>query len=224
LRERGVEYVEVRLMDLNPFIPIGIDAATLRFLDVFLLHCLSTPSPLDTPAEIAALARNQHLTAARGREPGLQLEQAGQPVLLTAWGQQLLQECAPIAAALDAAHSSTDYSAALAAAAAALQQPDSLPSARVLHTMRQHHGDSFAAFARQQSAQTRAALLALPLDAAAQARFQGLAVRSFEEQKAIEALDSMPFEIYRQQYVSPERLGLGWGQVPAASPAVALAA
>ncbi|MFM9879637.1 MAG: glutamate--cysteine ligase, partial [Burkholderiaceae bacterium] len=42
LRERGVEYVEVRLMDLNPFIPIGIDAATLRFLDVFLLHCLST--------------------------------------------------------------------------------------------------------------------------------------------------------------------------------------
>eukprot|EP01136_Pigoraptor_vietnamica_P040498 Opistho-1_new@12471 len=45
LRERGVEYIEVRLMDLNPFEPIGIGASTLRFLDVFLLHCLLTDSP-----------------------------------------------------------------------------------------------------------------------------------------------------------------------------------
>ena len=49
LRERGVEYVEVRLMDLNPFEPMGITAQTMRFLDVFLLHCLQTDSPPDTP-------------------------------------------------------------------------------------------------------------------------------------------------------------------------------
>ncbi|HEX5738427.1 MAG TPA: glutamate--cysteine ligase, partial [Hydrogenophaga sp.] len=40
LRERGVEYIEVRLMDLDPFETIGIGASTLRFLDVFLMHCL----------------------------------------------------------------------------------------------------------------------------------------------------------------------------------------
>ncbi|MFO0490191.1 MAG: glutamate--cysteine ligase, partial [Curvibacter sp.] len=62
LRERGVEYVEVRLMDLDPFEPVGINAQTMRFLDVFLLHCLQTASPPDTPQEIAELARNQHLT------------------------------------------------------------------------------------------------------------------------------------------------------------------
>ncbi len=33
LRERGVEYVEVRLMDLDPFRPVGIVADTMRFLD-----------------------------------------------------------------------------------------------------------------------------------------------------------------------------------------------
>ena len=59
LRERGVEYVEVRLMDLDPFVPVGIRAETMRFLDVFLLHCLLTDSPSDTPEEIAALARNR---------------------------------------------------------------------------------------------------------------------------------------------------------------------
>src|SRR6218665_672601 len=45
LRERGVEYVEVRLMDLDPFVPVGITAATLRLLDVFLLHSLPSHPP-----------------------------------------------------------------------------------------------------------------------------------------------------------------------------------
>ena len=73
LRERGVEYVEVRLMDLDPFVPIGIKAQTIRFLDIFLLHCLLADSPPDTPQEIARMGRNQHKTAAYGREPGLRL-------------------------------------------------------------------------------------------------------------------------------------------------------
>ena len=56
LRERGVEYVEVRLMDLDPFETVGINAQTMRFLDVFLLHCLLSDSPDDTPQEIADLS------------------------------------------------------------------------------------------------------------------------------------------------------------------------
>ena len=73
LRDRGVEYVEVRLMDLDPFHAVGITAGTMRFLDIFLLHCLLRESPPDTPQEIAAIVRNQQRVAARGREPGLRL-------------------------------------------------------------------------------------------------------------------------------------------------------
>ncbi|HWS74956.1 MAG TPA: glutamate--cysteine ligase, partial [Quisquiliibacterium sp.] len=65
LAQRGVEYVEVRCLDLDPFHAIGIGEGTLRFLDVFLLHCLLSDSPPDTPDEIRELAYNQHLTAAR---------------------------------------------------------------------------------------------------------------------------------------------------------------
>ena len=101
LRERGVEYVEVRLMDLDPFCPIGITSATIRLLDVFLLHCLLCDSPEDTPQEIAAIGRNQERVAARGREPGLRLERGGQEVDLSEWGAQVLAECQPIAAVLD---------------------------------------------------------------------------------------------------------------------------
>ena len=208
LRERGVEYVEVRLMDLNPFVPIGIGADTMRFLDVFLLHCLLSESPPDTPDEIAALGRNQHRTAARGREPGLRLERGGREVTLVEWGAQLVEECAPIAAALDAVNGNTLYSAAVAAASATLSDARLAPSARVLAAMAKDYGNSFQHFTQAQSKQTQSELLARPFPADAEARFREMARESIDAQKSIEAADTMPFEIYRQQYLSPQRLGL----------------
>ena len=209
LRERGVEYVEVRLMDLDPFVPVGITEQTMRFLDVFLLHCLLTDSPPDTPEEIAALARNQHRTAANGRQPGLMLERNGAEVSLTDWGLQLIEQCAPIAAAVDAAQGGTRYAEAVAAARTSLQQPETLPSARVLATMSQDFESSFVKFVRAQSVKTQQTLLALPFTAERQAAFDEMTLKSTAEQRRIEAADTTPFEIYRNEYVSPARLGIG---------------
>ena len=124
LRERGVEYVEVRAMDLDPFCAIGITAATIRFLDVFLLHCLLTESPSDTPQEIEAIGRNQRRVAAQGREPGLRLDRNRQTVELREWAGQVLAECEPIAAALDAAHGGSAHGEALSAAIVTLSIQD----------------------------------------------------------------------------------------------------
>ena len=208
LRERGVEYIEVRLMDLDPFEPVGITPQTMRFLDVFLLHCLLGASPPDSPEEIAALARNQHRTAARGREPGLLLERDGKQVMLTEWGAQIIAQCAPIAAALDSAHGTADYSAAVAAATAGLNDASTLPSARVLAAMALSHDNSFVKFVRAQSEKTKAYFQALPFSNEQQAHFKSLSQKSIADQKKIEALDSMPFEMYREQYVSAERLNV----------------
>lgn len=207
LRERGVEYVEVRLMDLDPFVPVGITAQTMRLLDVFLLHCLLSDSPPDTPAEIAALKQNQHLTAERGREPGLLLQRGGERVRLTDWGTQVLDECAPLAQALDAQHGCGDYSAALRAARALMASPGDTPSARVLQSITQQHGHSFEAFARECSVQAQNTLLALPWTPAQQARYLALADESIAAQKAIEAADTLPFEVWREQYMAVSELG-----------------
>ena len=206
LRERGVEYIEVRLMDLNPFEAIGIDAATLRFLDVFLLHCLLSDSPPDTPEEIRELAHNQHLTAARGREPGLHLLRGGSEVALQDWGLEILDQLAPIADHLDALHGGASHCEAVAAARAALLAPDTLPSARVLAATRHEHASSFIDFVRTRSQAIRQQLLDLPWNAQQQSRYVDMAVSSLAAQQAIEAADSMPFEVYRQEYVSPARL------------------
>jgi glutamate--cysteine ligase len=209
LRERGVEYVEVRLMDLDPFVPVGIKAQTIRFLDVFLLHCLLADSPDDTPQEIAALGRNQHRTAAFGRDPAVLLERQGREVKLTDWGAEIVADCGPIAALLDGVHNTTDYSDALRAAEALLQNPDMLPSARVLSAMARDHSDSFSAFTLAQSEQAKGKLLKLPYAGNLHARLEAVARQSVDDQKAVEAADTLPFEQYRQQYISPERLGLG---------------
>lgn len=206
LRERGVEYVEVRLMDLNPFIDIGIDEATIRFLDVFLMHALLTPSAPDTPEEIAALGRNQHLVASRGREPGLELACQGQQVLLTDWAQAILQGMQPVAERMDALGGNEHaYAEAVALGLERLQQPDLLPSARVLQSIREH-GDCFISFIKERSLQAQQALREPPLSAAEQARFAQMAQDSIDEQRQIEEADTMPFEDFRQYYVSADRL------------------
>jgi glutamate--cysteine ligase len=202
-----VEYVEVRLMDLNPFEPVGIDAPTMHFLDVFLLHCLLSESAQDTPEEIAANARNQHRVAGRGRAPELMLESLSGERTLNDWAQQLMQECEPIALALDAALGGSAHRDSLQAAHQALLQPDRTPSARVLQAM-QDANNVFVRFVLPQSFAHRAYLSGLPFSAEAIARYAQMAADSVAQQHAIEAGDTMPFEIYRQHYLSRDRLGI----------------
>ena len=209
LRQRGVQYVEVRLMDLNPFLDVGIDAETMRFLDLFLLHALLSDSPPDTPVEIAALKHNQHLTAERGREPGLRLERNGAEVLLVDWAAEVLAELAPIAQHLDAIKGGTAYAQALTMAQERLANPATLPSAQVLQGIAAVEVPSFVGFVRERSQAAREALMALPYPVGEQARFAALAEESVEAQKAIEAADEIPFEQYRAHYVSPDRLTPG---------------
>jgi len=202
LGERGVEYVEVRLMDLDPFLPVGISAQTMHFLDAFLLHCALSDSPPDSPEEIAALGGNLRSTAERGRNPQLRLERNGDEVLLTEWGQALLDELAPIAEALDAARGGAAHRDALSAAEAALRDPSTVPSARVLETMAEKHGNSHVRFALAQSLGHRRHFEELHLAPEVEARFAQLAEASLAEQRAIEAADNVPFETFRQEYIS----------------------
>lgn len=208
LRERGVEYVEVRLMDLDPFEELGINAQTMRFLDVFLLHCLVTDSPTDTPAEVAEIQYNQHQTASAGRQPGLLLKRDGAEVTLQSWGAELLAQCRPVALALDAAHQSHAYTEALDMAEQRLQHPDLTPSARVLAALKEHHENSFLHFGLLQSAKTQAHLMALPWGSEQQARLDAASQKSLQDQTAIELAEDESFEDFRQAYVSEARLGL----------------
>jgi glutamate--cysteine ligase len=203
LRSRGVEYVEVRLMDLDPFVPVGITPATMRFLDVFLLHCLLSDSPQDTPKEIGEIGRNQHAVALRGREKNLLLERNGERLRLDQWGKTILAECEPLAAALDAAHGGASaYRDALAEAASRLEDPETTPSARVLHAMARNHGNSFLRFVLIESTLHKGTLKTRELARDAHERFARLAAESLDKQREVEAADTVDFETFRRQYLA----------------------
>ena len=206
LRERGVEYVEVRLMDLDPFNPVGINAQTMRFLDVLLLYCLLEESPPDTPQELLAIARNKLRGAQEGRKPGLMLELEGKQVPLTEWGRDVLIACQPIAEAIDGVRGGAAYRDALGAAINLFNETDATPSARVLHAMARNHGNSHVRFTLAESLSHRGSLLGIPLKAEVEDRFARLAKESLEKQRRIEAADTLDFETYRQRYLNPELL------------------
>ena len=198
LRERGVEYVEVRLMDLDPFLAVGIGEPTMRFLDCFLLSCLLDESPPDTPAEIAAVGRNQQLVATQGRKPGLVLDNR---ISLKDWGKDLISKCQAIAATID-----RDHEEACAHALRMLEHPEELPSARVLAAMAREHGNSYTRFVLALSRAHAAELRARPLPPKVDLRFRHLAAESLAEQSRIEAADKVDFETFRQRYLAPELL------------------
>jgi glutamate--cysteine ligase len=206
LRERGVEYVEVRLMDLDPFCPVGITAPTLRFLDVLLLYCLAAESPPDTPQELRVVARNKLLGAQEGRKPGLALERDGKPAALVDWGKEVLAACEPIAAELDAVRGGAAYRDAVDLSMKVLRDPEKAPSARVLHAMARNHGNSHVRFTLAESLAHRGTLLGIPLKSEVEERFARLARESIDKQKKIEAADSVDFETYRKRYLNPELL------------------
>lgn len=206
LRARGVEYVEVRCMDLDPFEPLGIGEQTMRFIDVFLLHCLTSASPADTPEEIAELKRNQNLVATAGRQPGLRLERGGRSVALADWAAEIVAGCLPLAHQVDAVLGGDAYARAVAQADERLRWLQTTPSARVLAAARSDFGGSFCDFVLAQSEQTKGVLRALPFPAEVEAAFRAEALASLQEQRRIEAADTQAFEDYRADYLSPGRL------------------
>jgi glutamate--cysteine ligase len=201
LGARGVQYVEVRCMDIDPFLPLGIDLGTARFLDAFLLYCALEDSPTMSCEECRESTRNFALTVKEGRRPGLALGQDGQPRELASWGQELLERMTPCAALLDAAHGTDAHRQALGAQRAKLQDPALTPSARVLNTMREDKL-TFCAFALRESERHAAWFRGRPLEAATRDAFEQAARDSMARQAQLEREQQGDFADYVARYMA----------------------
>ena len=195
---RGVQYIEVRCMDVDPFSPVGISLQTARFLDVYLLYCTLTESAPTDEADGAENAANFALAVNQGRRPGLTLRRGGAAISLTDWGMELLERMAPVAALLDAQQGGTEHAEALAAQRAKLRDATLLPSARALDAIREH--GSFAAFGLAQSRLHAQDFRSRPLSAQQRQAFETMAQDSLDEQKRMERSQSGSFDDFIVQY------------------------
>ena len=199
LQRRGVRYVEIRALDVDPFSPIGIEEDTMRFMEAFLIHCLLDSSPPVSPMEREESDENQRLVAVRGRDPSLCLRRAGSDVPIFDWAREIVDAVAEIAEVLDATSRTRRYAGAVRACREALDDPRRLPSARVLDELRTR-SEAFFEFAMRKSEEHRASLLAETLAPARKAALEAEAIASLRTQREIEAADRLSFSEYLERY------------------------
>ena len=199
LRARGIQYIEVRCLDINPFLPLGIDLGEARFLDAFLLFCALQQSPCLIEGECRASSDNFLKVVKQGREPGLELSRCGEPVSLQHWASELIGQISQVAELLDRSQGSDEHIRAIAAQQAKVDDSSLTPSAQVLEAMRRH-GESFSQFALRQTRQHAEDFRGRALSDADVAWFDEAARSSLAQQTEMEAADTQDFDSFVEEY------------------------
>ena len=204
LRRGGIEYVEIRSIDINVFDPAGINQNTMRFMEAFLIYCLLEESAPFDAASFDESQRNQSVTAKRGREPGLMLQRDREFVSLRDWANEIMAKVGAVAELVDRHENDSSYGEAVTAMASLVEDPDRTPSARLLQELRE--GDcSFFDFALGVARGHKAyfqSIAAMPEKRASE--LENEAEISLRRQHDIETADSISFEEYLSRYFASD--------------------
>ena len=200
LQRAGVEYVEVRALDVSAFDPVGVNQHKLRFLEAFLALCLLKDSPPIGASEQAALDNNHLTVARRGREPGLILWRAGKSVSMREWAIELLDEMTGLCEALDRGTPGRPYAHSLSVQAAKISDVALTPSARLMKELAEP-GESFFELGLRMSRLHKDYFLDLYTPNEERlAEFGTEAAQSLQRQKALEASERESFDDYLARY------------------------
>lgn len=199
LTQKGIEYIELRSLDVNAYHPLGMDQQQLDFLEIFVLFCLIHESPEIHGEERHEIDQNILMVAHKGRTPLLKLRKAGGFVALSEWGASLLQQMQPLAEILDVACNSQQYSSALNFHQGMIEDPEATPSAMMLAEMREK-GESFYEFANRMSLAHQRYFEVNPLSSDRRDFFEQSVAESCRKQAEIEQADKRSFSQFMLDY------------------------
>ena len=189
----GIEYIEVRSLDINPFSPIGVDEQQIRFLDLFMIWCVLADAPEMSSSELLCTRTNWNRVILEGRKPGLTLgvgcETAQFP--LEKVGKDLFHDLMRVAQALDCINGNSEYQKVCKELVACFDDPELTFSARILRSMLEK---GIGGTGKELAEQYRATLREEPLAILSEEDFAQEREISIVRQREIEASDSEPFE------------------------------
>jgi glutamate--cysteine ligase len=200
LQRAGVQYVEMRSLDVSVFDPVGVNQNKLRFLEAFAAFCvLQDDAPIETSEQVE-LDGNHAIVAREGRKPGLLLRRDGRDEPLQGWALEIIDSMRGVCEMLDEGDPQRPYSTALAVQEEKVGHVSLTPAARTMEELRLN-GESFFDFALRMSKVHRSYFRELfPPNEARQQEFQNEAEESIDKQARIEASDRLSFDDYLQQY------------------------
>jgi glutamate--cysteine ligase len=199
LLDRGVEYIEVRALDLNPYLPLGLDKTQMRFLDTFLTFCLLEPSPLFDQTACRNNKENFTITVTQGRDPNLKLTAANGKINLRQWATDIIDQMKPVAALLDLTFETKEHNMALEIQQQKVTDSSLTPSEQILDTLVTAKM-SFYHFSMGQAENHAAYFNSRPLEETTQQQFVAEAKYSWQQQRDIEANDSDDFDTFLAAY------------------------
>lgn len=203
LKNRGVEYIELRSLDVNAFEPLGVSESQLYFLEAFVLFCLLMDSPSIDDLERGEIDQNELDTAHRGRDPKLSLQRNGQTILLKDWALEVVTAMQGVCELLDDAVEGQPYQNALAMQTAAIHNSELTPSAIMLKEMRENE-EGFYHFARRMSVQHSEYFSNMKSSVQSRDMLKKVAEESVLRQQEIEKNDQVSFTEYLANYFRSE--------------------
>ncbi|MBU2864535.1 glutamate--cysteine ligase [Reinekea forsetii] len=198
LRARGVEYIEVRCLDINPFEPLGINKSQMNFIDLFLLWCLVQDSPMIEPNECSLLRDNSERVALKGRQPDLGIYFNGEIEAIKPLSERLLDQIYQFAELIDEHEGCTRYREACTEQLAKVRDENLTPSSKILSRIKQN--GSFASTLLEHSKALSRYFTALNLPKEKQDAFTKMAEQSWQEARDKEAADVGDFDSFLKSY------------------------
>lgn len=199
LAERGIEYVEIRSMDVNPYSPVGIEMSQIYFLDVFLAYCLLSDSPAIDDVENQQLQDNLTKTVFEGRKPGLQLQRGDESIELAQWGRQVFDDLAAVAKWMDTVDGANTYTEIITQQRKAIEDPELTLSARFLNELKRDN-IGIGGWALDKAAQYKAIFENTDSSHFCDGHMAEQAEQSLVKQKEVEQNDQVDFETFLETY------------------------
>lgn len=198
LFRRGVEYVEIRCMDLDPFAPTGMSADTLHFLELFLMWCLMSENDLIDDTEAAELKENLSRVVHEGFKPDATLLDNGQEVPLIDRISYQLGCLKDLAVVIDQVKGTTCYSSAIDVANQLVKQPETIASNRIRALVAD--GKDYTTLMLELAQQHQQHFQTQPFDDELLAQLDKLSERSIDQQAAIESVTQLSFKKFLDAY------------------------
>jgi len=202
LRRDGIEYVEIRSLDINLFDPCGINQNTMRFVEAFLIYCLIEDSPKLDDESLGEIGQNHSGVAKHGRAPEFRLYRNGETVTLQAWASEILSNVLEVAKIIDNHEANERYADSVHLMQKLVDDPEETPSARVLADLKESQS-SFSEFALALSKSHNDYFESITaLKESRNAVFEEEVSQSLQRQRQIEAADEISLDEYLQRYFS----------------------
>lgn len=201
LERGGIEYIEIRALDVNPFEHTGVSLEQIHFLDVFLTYCLLKPSP-ELSFEAQKLAgKNLHQVVNQGRCTALELSKAGKPVSVKQWGTEIFTDLLKVAKMLDASTEKSVYVATVEKLMLSIETPALTFSGQLLSQLKSRtleQGSMGIELAKKYK-QLHQDIKYGYYD---EDTLKSFARQSFEDEAAVRAADTVDFTAFLDDYFS----------------------